>query len=66
MLFSYAVLHAVHLATEILLLDGSTLVVFLLTTGKSYQKLGIAVISDIQSDSNYCQSLFLDCTLEFI
>ena len=66
MLFSYAVLHAVHLAAEILLLDGSTLIVLLLTAGKSYKKLGIAVIGNIQFDSNDCQSLFLDCALEFI
>ena len=59
-------LHAVHLASKILLLDGSALVIFLLTAGKSNEELGITIISNIELDSDDGQSFFLDRTLKLI
>ena len=59
-------LYAVHLAAEILLLDRSTLVVLLLTAGKSDQNLCISIICDIEFNTDDCQTLLLDSSLKFI
>ena len=37
-----------HLAAEVLLLDGCTLVVFLLTACKSNQKFGVTVVGNVK------------------
>ena len=59
-------LYPFHLAAEILLLDVSALVVFLLTAGQSYQKLRITVIRDIELDTYYRQTLLLHSPLELV
>ena len=57
-------LHSFHLAAEILLLDGCSLIVFLLTASQRYQQLCISVIGNEELDCHYGQSLLLDRALQ--
>ena len=57
-------LHSFHLAAEILLLDGCSLIVFLLTASQGDQQLCISVIGNEELDCHYGQSLLLDRALQ--